>query len=212
MHRRPSMLHSRTSPTSRAHVEATRCAQALANPFADLCGAKKGYKAPDMDLIVSAEGVAAWRGRQFACALGEGGVTSEKFEGDLATPIGQFPLRYVLYRPDRISVPNTVLPVAPLTPLDGWCDDPADRRYNRLVCQPYSRSFELLWRRDEIYDLIVVLGYNDAPVVAGRGSAIFLHVARPNMTPTLGCVALRRDDLLTVLAECEPDTLLRVGS
>ena len=206
------MLGSRISSTPYAPVEATRHAQALAGQFAGQYAAKNGYKTHDMDLMVSADGVATWRGRRFDCALGEGGVTGEKFEGDLATPIGKFPLRYVFYRPDRISVPKTVLPVAPLTPLDGWCDDPADRRYNRLVCQPYGGSFELLWRRDEIYDLVVVLGYNDAPVVAGRGSAIFLHVARPGMTPTLGCVALCRDDLLTVIGECAPDTQLCVGS
>ena len=203
------MLNSSVFPTPYDTIEAAR--RALAGSFADVSEANTGYKIRDMGLIVSADGVATWRGRRFDCALGESGVTDDKYEGDLATPIGRFPLRYVLYRPDRVPVPTTSLPVAPLTPLDGWCDDPADRRYNRLIWQPYSASFELLWRNDSIYDVIVVLGYNDAPVIAGRGSAIFLHVAQRGMGPTLGCIALRQEDLLTVIADCDPDTFLQVG-
>ncbi len=163
-----------------------------------------------MDLIVQAHGIAAWGERRFSCTLGAGGVSEHKREGDGATPAGCFPLRRVLFRPDRLSEPVTGLPVAALQPLDAWCDDPADPRYNRFVRQPYAGRFEPLWRADEIYDVIVVVGYNDEPVVPGRGSAIFVHCARRDGGATAGCVALRRDDLFTVLRGCDGSTRLRV--
>jgi L,D-peptidoglycan transpeptidase YkuD (ErfK/YbiS/YcfS/YnhG family) len=112
-------------------------------------------------------------------------------------------MRQLLYRPDRGSVPHTALPVKPIAPDDGWCDAPGDRAYNRPVHLPYPASAEQLWREDHLYDLVVVLGYNDDPVVPGQGSAIFLHLARPDFAPTEGCVALSRDDLLTVLATAD---------
>lgn len=154
----------------------------------------------DADLLVCPPGRLAWRGRRFACALGSGGVRADKREGDGATPCGRFPLRRVLYRADRLAPPPTALAVAPLTARDGWCDDPADPLYNRLVRLPHGGRHEALWRADHLYDVIVVIGHNDAPVVPGLGSAIFLHIARPDYAPTAGCVALARDDLLTILA------------
>ncbi len=163
-----------------------------------------------MDLFVTADGTALWKNRRFDCALGAEGLSRDKHEGDMATPVGKFPLRRVLYRPDRVAAPTTVLPVAALTPLDGWCDDPGDSRYNQLVCQPYPASLELLWRDDGIYDVIVVLGYNDTPAVPGRGSAIFLHLAQPDFSPTQGCVALSPPDLATFLGECALDTKIDV--
>ncbi len=162
------------------------------------------------DIVVSPSGTATWNDREFPCALGRAGVTEDKREGDTATPAGCFALRRVFYRPDRIARPATVLPVAPLHPLDAWCDDSADPRYNCLVRQPHGASVELLWRDDHIYDVIVVLGYNDEPVTPGRGSAIFFHVARPNLAPTLGCIAARRAHVLRILEECEASTRLCV--
>ena len=167
-----------------------------------------------MDLIVSRSPDGTWRAafgaRRWRCAIGPAGVSADKREGDGATPIGCFQLRRVLYRPDRVARPETVLPVAPLAPEDGWCDDPDDAAYNRAVCLPYAASHERLWRDDGIYDLIVVLGHNDDPPVAGRGSAIFLHVAREDYGPTAGCVALALADLLTVLRDAGPGARVRV--
>ena len=100
--------------------------------------------------------------------------------------------------------------MATLRPEDGWCDDPDDAAYNRPVRLPYAASHERLWRDDGIYDVIVVLGHNDDPPVPGRGSAIFLHVARPDYGPTAGCVALALADLLTVLREADPEARVRV--
>src|ERR1700689_2079632 len=114
-------------------------------------------------------------GRWTRCGLGPGGVAAvaDKHEGDGATPAGAWPLRRVLYRPDRRAAPATGLPVAPLDPADGWCDAPGDPAYNRPVVLPYPASAERLWRDDHVYDLIVVLGHNDDPVVPRAGSAIF---------------------------------------
>ncbi len=117
-------------------------------------------------------------------------------------------MRCVLYRADRLLRPRTGLPLRLLRPADGWCDDPASPRYNRLVRQPFAGSAEPLWRTDALYDVIVVLGYNDGPVVRGRGSAIFLHVAAADFTPTAGCVALNRGNLIRLLAHVGPHTEL----
>jgi len=149
----------------------------------------------------------------FPCALGRSGISSSKHEGDGATPAGTYPLREVRYRPDRLpNRPQTGLPVIATRPTDGWCDDPADANYNRLVQLPYPHSAEHLWRDDGLYDVLAVIGYNDTPPVAGAGSAIFLHVMRPNGGPTSGCVSLAREHLLAVLAQCGPGTAIRMTS
>jgi len=140
-------------------------------------------------------GPLAWR-----CALGRGGIRTDKQEGDGATPVGVLPLRRVFYRADRVAPPACRLPVEPLAPADGWCDDPADAAYNKRVTLPHPARHETLWREDGLYDLVGVLGWNDTPVVRRRGSAIFLHLARPDLAPTEGCVALAGRDLRAALA------------
>jgi L,D-peptidoglycan transpeptidase YkuD (ErfK/YbiS/YcfS/YnhG family) len=135
------------------------------------------------------------------CALGRSGRRALKREGDGATPIGSFAIREAFYRADRLARPPTALPLRPIGLSDGWCDDPLDRNYNRRVRHPYPTSAERLWRSDHLYDLVVVLGYNDRPRVAGRGSAIFMHVAGPGFAPTAGCIALCLPDLQRLLEE-----------
>ncbi|MFM2043824.1 MAG: hypothetical protein RLY86_2400, partial [Pseudomonadota bacterium] len=136
-----------------------------------------------MDLIVQTAPDGATfltlEGTHLPCAIGRGGVRADKREGDGGTPVGAFPLRRVLYRPDRLAAPVTGLPVAPIAPDDGWCDDPAHPDYNRPVKRPFPASHEEMWRDDGVYDVVVVLGHNDDPPVAGMGSAVFLHVTRP---------------------------------
>ena len=139
-------------------------------------------------------------GQAWRCALGQGGIRADKQEGDGATPAGILPLRRVFYRADRLAPPACRVPLEPLAPEDGWCDDPADRAYNQRVRLPHAARHEHLWREDGLYDLVGVLGWNDAPVVRGRGSAIFLHLARPDLAPTEGCVALAERDLRAALA------------
>jgi len=143
-------------------------------------------------------------------AIGRGSVRPLKREGDGGTPLGRFPIRLVLYRADRTSRPRVPLPVHAIRETDGWCDDPEDRNYNRLVRLPSPRSAEGLKRDDHLYDLILVLGYNDRPRIKGKGSAIFVHLARPCYAPTEGCIAFSRRDLLAVLAEIRCGTTFLV--
>jgi L,D-peptidoglycan transpeptidase YkuD (ErfK/YbiS/YcfS/YnhG family) len=151
-------------------------------------------------------------GRTLACALGRSGLTGDKREGDGATPVGHFPLRRVLYRPDRLAPPPTSLPIVAIAPADGWCDSPSDPGYNRQVRLPYPASAEGLWRADHLYDIVVVLGHNDDPVVPGRGSAIFFHLAASDYAPTAGCIALASRDMFDVLVLCGRATRLVVES
>lgn len=153
-----------------------------------------------MQAIVHPDGRLILRGRTFIATLGRAGVREHKEEGDGATPLGVLPLRRVLYRADRGPAPVCAVPVEPIAPNDGWCDDPLHRDYNRAIRLPHDASHEELWRRDPVYDIIGVLGWNDAPVRRKLGSAIFLHVARPSYPPTEGCIALNLPDLREVLA------------
>ena len=133
------------------------------------------------------------------CAIGPSGVRACKRESDGATPRVLLPVREVLYRAGRVRRPRTPLLVRPLRPDDGWCDEKLDRNYNRPVRLPYTASAETLWRQDNLYDVILVMGFNDLPRVRGRGSCIFMHIARPGLTPTEGCVALAYDDLIRLI-------------
>ena len=163
------------------------------------------------EITVTGDGWLEAGGRRWRCALGRGGIRRDKREGDGATPVGSFALRRLLYRRDRLGeAPATALPAAAMARDDGWCDDPADTAYNRQVTLPFTASHEKLWRDDGLYDVVVVLGHNDEPPVPGLGSAIFLHVARPDYGPTEGCVALALEDLLELLARCGPETMLTV--
>ena len=134
-------------------------------------------------------------------ALGRSGIKALKREGDGATPLGRFPVRQVLYRADRMARPRTVFPLRAIRVDDGWCEDPADRSYNRLVKLSPRSGANRLTRDDNLYDLILVVGHNDRPRVKGLGSAIFVHLARPGYAPTAGCIALSRHDLFMLLAE-----------
>jgi L,D-peptidoglycan transpeptidase YkuD (ErfK/YbiS/YcfS/YnhG family) len=154
-----------------------------------------------MEIQVYSSGLLTHRNRLYRCALGRGGLKANKREGDGATPIGQFFVRELLYRRDRIAIPTTGLVARVIQPDFGWSDDLADPAYNREVHRPHQYGHESLFREDNLYDLIVPLGYNDNPPVTGLGSAIFLHVARDGYTPTEGCVALALVDLLRVLID-----------
>ena len=145
--------------------------------------------------------VAEWGAGARRCAVGRAGIAEKTREGDGITPLGRWPFRRVLYRADRLKAPRTVLPVAEIDRDDAWCDVPGDPNYNRLVQLPYASVDERLWRDDALYDLVVIVGFNDAPVVPGKGSAIFLHLAQADYAPTAGCVALSRGDLLEALAQ-----------
>ena len=159
-----------------------------------------------MKFAATADGSFDLGGTQVRCALGKGGVkpAADKREGDGASPAGDWPIRRLLYRPDKVAAPASALPSAALSPDDGWCDAPQDPNYNRPVRLPYPGSAERMWRDDDLYDFVVVLGHNDDPPVAEAGSCIFLHLAKPGYAPTEGCVALSRADMETFLRLARP--------
>lgn len=155
-------------------------------------------------------GVLEFAGLKWPCALGRGGVAARKREGDGATPRGRFRVLQIFYRSDKFAILPCAVPLMAIKPQMGWCDAPADANYNRRVRHPYGASAERLWREDGLYDAVAVLDYNVRPRVRGKGSAIFLHVAREGFAPTEGCVALKARDLRILLSRLKPGTRLIV--
>lgn len=164
-----------------------------------------------MNLKVISATELKFNGKTYRCAVGKNGFTHDKKEGDNCTPIGTFALRECWWRPDKLpDEPATGLPTRIIQPDDAWCDAPDAACYNRHVKRPFAPSHEKLWRDDDVYDLIVPMGYNDDPVVPGRGSAIFMHVARPGYLGTEGCVALALNDLLEILRGVDADSRIEI--
>lgn len=159
----------------------------------------------------TSRGIIAWHDRLAPCTLGRGGVRADKREGDGATPAGSFPFRRVLWRADRLGAPATALPCAAIAPGDGWCDWSGDPHYNQPVKLPYAARHERLWRADALYDIVVILGHNDDPVVPKAGSAVFMHLARLDFSPTDGCVGLALDDLRALLAALERTSVIAIS-
>ena len=161
-------------------------------------------------IYVTSTRTLTWRKKRYRCSIGRSGIFTNKYEGDGATPAGTFPLLRVLYRSDRLDWPETKLPVQPLCSNDGWCNEPTHRDYNQHVKLPHIASHESLWRDDNVYDIVVELGYNTTPVIPFMGSAIFIHFAEPSFKSTRGCVALKDVDLLEILKTCSTETQLHV--
>jgi L,D-peptidoglycan transpeptidase YkuD (ErfK/YbiS/YcfS/YnhG family) len=145
-------------------------------------------------------------GRTAPVALGRGGVRANKREGDGGTPKGSFRPRRLWWRADRHPRPLTFLPVRPIRPEDAWCEDPASRHYNRPMRLERGHSGDRLRRDDHLYDFIVEIDHNSSPRIAGRGSAVFLHLARENFAPTAGCVSMTKATMLRLLARLGPRT------
>ena len=166
----------------------------------------------------STKGTLTYEQLSFPCTLGRSSIikAEDKREGDGATPAGTYLLRRLWYRADKLSdEPMCTLPKRIITPQDGWSDDVESANYNRPISldpeHPPQESHEALFRADDdVYDLVVEIGYNDDPPIPGLGSAIFLHVAREGYTPTAGCVALNKEDLLALLAAIESTTTIRI--
>ena len=165
-----------------------------------------------MDIVVVSESELRVGDATFRCAIGKGGIVAaeDKREGDLKTPKGNYPLRACYYRADKLDAPATGLPLIEIRADMGWCDDSSHPRYNQLVRLPFDASHENMWREDDCYDLVVTIGYNDDPIVAGAGSAIFLHIAKPNYPGTEGCVALAKFDVLQILAQLSPGSAIHI--
>ena len=144
------------------------------------------------------------------CAVGKRGIGLKKKEGDLITPIGLYKIKYILYRKDRIKKIQSKLKKVVIKKNMGWCDDPKSKKYNKLINFPYDYSFEQLFKKENIYDIILVLNYNMRPVKKNKGSAIFIHVAKKNYRRTQGCVAVKKSNLLKILKEIKKNTKVKI--
>jgi L,D-peptidoglycan transpeptidase YkuD (ErfK/YbiS/YcfS/YnhG family) len=144
--------------------------------------------------------------QRIAVALGRSGIKADKREGDGATPAGSFRPVRLWWRNDRAPRPAILLPARPIDPADGWCEDPADRRYNRPIRLETGAAGDRLARSDALYDLVIEIDHNTQPRIAGRGSAVFIHVARPGLGPTAGCIAMPAPALKRLLRRLGPNT------
>ncbi len=144
------------------------------------------------------------------CALGKRGIGNKKKEGDLITPKGHFKIKYVLYRKDRVENIQTTLKKIVIKRNMGWCDDPRSEDYNRLIKYPFSGSSEKLFRKDNLYDVILVLNFNMRPVIKNKGSAIFIHIASKKFAPTKGCIAIKKNEILKLIKLIDRNVKIRI--
>ncbi len=144
------------------------------------------------------------------CAVGKRGIGKKKKEGDLITPIGSFKIRFLLYRKDRNKKLTTDLKTIVIKKNMGWCDDPKTKKYNKLITTPFKYSYEKLYKKENIYDLILVLNYNMKPIKKNKGSAIFIHIAKNNYSDTAGCIAIKKNQLLKILKDIKLDTKVKI--
>jgi L,D-peptidoglycan transpeptidase YkuD (ErfK/YbiS/YcfS/YnhG family) len=144
------------------------------------------------------------------CSIGKRGISINKKEGDKKTPKGEFRLKYILYRKDRIFKFKTKLKKIAINKKMGWCDDPNSAYYNKIIIYPFKFNAEKLWRRENIYDIIIVIDYNINPVLKNKGSAIFLHIAKKKYQPTDGCVAVNKKNIRLIASKINKKTKLRI--
>ena len=162
-------------------------------------------------IIVKKSGYLKYKNFKFRCALGKGGIKQKEREGDFITPKGKFKLIKIYYRSDRIKKINSALKKIKIKKNMGWCDDVSSNCYNKQIKINKKISHEKLHRKDNVYDIIVVLNYNLNPIIKGKGSAIFLHVAKKNYNKTQGCIALKKNELLYLVSKIKKNTQIRIG-
>ena len=147
---------------------------------------------------------------QFKCSIGYNGLSNKKREGDGCTPIGCFKITKILYRPDKINNCEFALDSEVIKKLDGWCDDVNSELYNQKIEFPFNPSAEHLYRNDDLYDIVCIIDYNLNPIIRGKGSAIFLHVAGGNYSPTQGCVAIKKEELLQIAMKLDKSSTITI--
>ena len=152
-----------------------------------------------------------YKGYKFRCSIGKSGITSTKKEGDLATPIGIFDLGALYYRKDRIKLPKCKLVKKIIKKNMGWCDDYKSKLYNKEISFPFKYSAEKLYRKNNIYDLIINIKYNQKPIVKGKGSTIFLHMTNKKYKPTKGCIAIKKIHFLKILPQISKKTKIVIN-
>ena len=162
-------------------------------------------------IIINKSGYLKYKDFKFKCALGKAGIGNKKIEGDNVTPKGTFKIVKIYYRGDRIKKIYSKIKAFKINNKMGWCDDPKSKKYNQLIKLPTKYSHEVLYRKDNIYDLILVLDYNMSPTIKNRGSAIFIHIAKKNYKETAGCVALKKSDLIYLVKEIQKNTKVYIN-
>ena len=162
-------------------------------------------------IIVKKSGYLKYKNFKFRCALGKGGIKQKEREGDFITPKGKFKLIKIYYRSDRIKKISSTLKKIKIKKNMGWCDDVSSNYYNKQIKINKKISHEKLHRKDNVYDIIVVLNYNLNPIIKGKGSAIFLHVAKKNYNKTQGCIALKKNELLSLVSKIKKNTQIRIS-
>jgi len=161
-------------------------------------------------MIVKNSGYLKYKNLKFRCALGKAGIQKKKLEGDNITPRGIFKITKIYYRADRIKNIQTYLKKIKIKKSFGWCDDPNSNFYNKEIKLPTKFSHEKLYRKDNLYDLIVVLDYNMHPIIKNKGSAIFIHIANKFYKKTKGCIALKKGDLIKMLSQIKRTTKIKI--
>ena len=151
-----------------------------------------------------------YKNYKLKCALGKRGIGYKKKEGDLITPVGKYKIKYILYRKDRIKKIYSKIRTIVIKKNMGWCNDPESKDYNKLIKLPSDFSFEKLYKKENIYDIVLVLDYNMDPIIKNKGSAIFIHVAKKNYKKTEGCMALRKIHLLKIIKLLESNTKVKI--
>ena len=162
-------------------------------------------------IIINKSGYLKYKDFKFKCALGKAGIGNKKSEGDNITPKGTFKIVKIYYRNDRIKIISSKFRLIEITKNTGWCDDSKSKKYNQLIKLPTKYSHEILYRRDNIYDLILVLNYNMNPSIKNKGSAIFIHVAKNNYKKTAGCIALKKTHLINLVEEIKRNTRVKIN-
>jgi L,D-peptidoglycan transpeptidase YkuD (ErfK/YbiS/YcfS/YnhG family) len=157
-------------------------------------------------IIINKSGYLKYNNLKFRCALGKAGVESRKQEGDNVTPKGTFKIVKIYYRSDRIKKISSKFRPIKITKNMGWCDDPNSKNYNQLIKLPTKYGHEKLHKKNNVYDLIVVLNYNMSPIIKNKGSAIFIHVAKKKYKKTAGCIALKKIHLLNLIKKIKKNT------
>ena len=151
-----------------------------------------------------------YKNYKLKCALGKRGIGCKKKEGDLITPIGKYKIKYILYRKDRIKKIYSKIRTIVIKKNMAWCNDPESKDYNKLIKLPSDFSFEKLYKKENIYDIVLVLDYNMNPIIKNKGSAIFIHVAKKNYKKTEGCIALRKIHLLKIIKLLKNNTKVKI--
>ena len=163
-------------------------------------------------IIVKKSGYLKYKNFKFRCALGKNGIKKKTKEGDKITPIGIFKITKIYYRHDKIKNLKTSIKKIKIKKNMGWCDDQKSDFYNQQIKLPNKFNYEKLYRNDRIYDLLAVLNYNTNPVIKKKGSAIFIHIAKKNYKKTLGCIALKKEDLIQILQIIKSKTKIKIST